>query len=222
MTTLIHPYSMRMANVFLLENEQGLMLIDAGMPGDEQQILRFINQTSRKELRLIFITHAHLDHYGALGRLSRATGAPVAIHRADTAAMSTGETGLGSPRGRGVLLAAIFPLVRMLFPLEPVKADLIADDGQDLTAFGFPARIIHTPGHTPGSSTLLLEEHIAFVGDLLTNSGEPRLQRYFADDWTELESSFWRLISLEPHKIYTGHGRNPINHDQIRTLSKGW
>ena len=162
----VHSMTLGMARAYLVENQRGLLLVDAGSPGQGGRVQHLMGELGRDDLRLIFITHAHLDHYGSAAALRRATGAPVAIHRQDARAMHSGETPLGAVRGRGVIIKRLLPVLMPLFGLEPTPADLILEDNQDLREFGFPATVIHTPGHTPGSCCLLLEGRYAFAGDL--------------------------------------------------------
>ena len=67
----IHTLSLSMANVYVIENQLGLVLVDAGMPGNERKILSYISRLNGKQLDLIYITHAHLDHYGTAAALKR-------------------------------------------------------------------------------------------------------------------------------------------------------
>jgi len=118
----------------LIEYDNGLVLADAGSRGNERKILRCIRSLGRDDLRLIFITHAHLDHYGSAVALRRFTGAPIVIHRADAAAMGRGETLLGSVRGRGKLVLVLLHLFRTFLAPEPTPADILLDDGEDLSS----------------------------------------------------------------------------------------
>ena len=106
----VHDISMGMVQAYLIQSEAGLVLVDAGMPRYERRVMRRMQALGRDDLRLIFITHAHLDHYGSAAALRRLTGAPVAIHRADADAMSRGETPIRSARSRGKLLLPLLPL----------------------------------------------------------------------------------------------------------------
>ena len=214
----IHTLSLSMANVYVIENQLGLVLVDAGMPGNERKILSYISRLNGKQLDLIYITHAHLDHYGTAAALKRATGAPIAVHHQDALAMRKGETSLGSVRGRGKLLELIFPLVVRLSNLEPTVPDIVVEDQQDLSEFGVSAQVIHTPGHTPGSSILWVGERFAFAGDLVTNTHRAMPQRYFATDWSQLTPRVVRLRSLNPEFTYPGHGSSPIYRDEIMAL----
>ncbi len=214
----IHTLKLRMSLAYLIENEQGVYLVDAGLRGEERQILSYLRKIDRSDLKLIFITHAHLDHYGSAAALRRLTGAPIALHEADARAMESGQTRLGSANGLGRVIASCLPLVHPLLKPEPAEADLILGHGDLLDEFGLNAELLHTPGHTAGSSCLLVDERLAFVGDLITNSGKPRLQRYFAQDWTLIPKSFQLLLDRRPDLAYTGHGVEPIKFEQLSKL----
>jgi hydroxyacylglutathione hydrolase len=223
MNDIVHAVSLGLSQAYLLETDAGLVLVDSGSPHQEGIILRHLRalrsaDANPPNLQLIFITHAHLDHYGSAAALRRLTGAPVAIHRADAEAMARGETRLGSARGSGKLMGVLLPLVELCLRPEPVEADLLLEDGDHLGDFGLEARVIHTPGHTLGSSCLIVEERLGFVGDLLTNNGRPGLQRLFAEDWALLRQSYARLQGMELETAYPGHGRSPVSGRVLQRL----
>lgn len=214
----VHTVPLVLSQVHLLESETGWVLIDAGLPHQERAILRHLQALGAGNLQLIFITHAHLDHYGSVAALRRLTGAPVAIHRADAEAMARGETRLGSARGRGKLMWGLLPLVELCLRPEPVTPDLLLEDGDDLGACGLEARVIHTPGHTLGSSCLIVEERIGFVGDMLCTTGRAHLQCLYAEDWSLLRQSYVRLQGIQLETVYTGHGRRAVSGKDLQRL----
>jgi glyoxylase-like metal-dependent hydrolase (beta-lactamase superfamily II) len=214
----IHSLTLGMAQAYLIESSEGLVLLDAGSPGHEQKVVKEMEILGRSDLRLIFITHAHLDHYGSATALRRLTGAPIAIHGADAEAMANGETQLGTARGRGKLLPPIFSLVQRFIDIEPTSPDIMMSDGDSTENYGLNGRLLHTPGHTAGSSSLIVGEEIAFVGDLITNRDRPRLQRLYAQDWSGLAESLNRLKKLDPGLIYPGHGKKPIRNSELHNL----
>ncbi|MBE9479783.1 MAG: MBL fold metallo-hydrolase [Chloroflexi bacterium] len=215
----VHPIKLRMSNAYVVEFPSAMVLIDAGSPGDAQKILSRLNAFRGKPLRLIYITHAHLDHYGAAASIQCATNAPVAIHTEDAGTMAKGETHLGQVRGRGRLTAALMPIVRRLFPVESITADHVIHDGQDLGDFGLPGQVLHTPGHTPGSTSLIVDGRLAFVGDLFSTFGKPHTQRLYAHDWSEIEKSLERLKELDLEWLYPGHGRRPLSGEEFASLA---
>jgi hydroxyacylglutathione hydrolase len=218
MTPKIHTLSLRMSLAYLIEGPEGIILVDAGLRGEGRLVLKKMKELGREDLRLIFITHAHLDHYGSAAELRRITGAPIAVHHQDEEAMALGETRLGSARSMG---RALEPLVALVYPLlhpEPAEADLIVEDGFHLGRYGIDAKVLHTPGHTDGSCCLVVQDRLAFAGDLITYRGGPRLQRYFAQDWSALPTSLVRLQAIQPDWVYPGHGRQPIKAEELQSI----
>lgn len=214
----IHPLPLRMSVAYLVEGPDGLALVDAGMPGDERRILGQMAALGRDDLRLIYITHAHLDHYGSAAALRRATGAPIAVHRADGPAMAEGQTILGTARGIGRLIALTMPLAHRFFPVEAAPADILLEDGDRLDEYGLPGEALHTPGHTLGSTSLILDGGLAFSGDLVTTTGRPHVQRSFAQDWSLIPTSVARLQAARPDWVYPGHGRQPLSGHGLQQL----
>jgi glyoxylase-like metal-dependent hydrolase (beta-lactamase superfamily II) len=208
-----------MSRAYLIEGPAGLTLVDAGPPHFERVVLRKVAALGGKGLGLIYVTHAHGDHYGSAAALRRITGAPIAIHRADGEAMARGETPIGTARGRGRVMQALFRLLLPLFRPQPTPADLLLQDGDDLPSIGTQAVVLHTPGHTPGSSCLILERQIAFAGDLVSTTGGPHLQRYFAHNWSQIPHSLHRLQALAPERTYPGHGRHLLDGAALQGLT---
>lgn len=222
MSVKVHTIKAGMAFCHLVESSEGLVLIDAGSPGKEHEILRHLKRLGRDDLRLILITHAHLDHYGSAAALRRETGALVAIHAADAEPMAKGETRLGSARYWGFFIKLILPWVEKRVGPEPVAADILLADGDDLRQFGLPGRIVHTPGHTPGSCSVIVSDGIAFVGDLVSPMGRPHAQLLYAHDWGELAKSLGAIQALHPERVYSGHGEHPIDGSTFQRIRAHW
>jgi len=217
----IHSLFTWMSNIYLLENETGVFLVDAGAPGYEKQILRLIRQT-KKELKLIYITHAHFDHYGCAARLREKTGAKIAIHHADAEAISQGQTPIRSAHGRGRLTMPFLPLFNLTHARFRTSPDIFLDDNVSLDPFGLQAHVIHTPGHTVGSTSLLVEngdnDLLAFTGDLVVGSDHPHLQSLYANDWSQLPESLKKVQAARPTKVFPGHGSHFISGNVFQQL----
>jgi hydroxyacylglutathione hydrolase len=217
----IQPIQLRMSMAYLIKNGGYLILVDAGMRGEESRIMQAISSFKGCDLQLIYITHAHLDHYGSAAAVRRLTGASIAIHKADAAAMAAGETRLGEARGKGRIAAALLPLAGPLLRAEPAKADILLEDDERLDGQGLAAMSLHTPGHTPGSTCLVFGgERIAFSGDLVTTSGGPHVQRTFAEDWQQIYASLRRLQAADPEWVYPGHGRQLVSREALQRLGR--
>lgn len=214
----VHSVAAGMAWVHVIETDSGMLLIDAGSRGNEHKILELLNKIGRKHLRLIFITHAHLDHYGSAAAVRRITGAPIAIHSADADSMASGKTPLGSARLWGRFVKMAMPLAERFVRPDPAPPDIIVGEGDDLSRYGLDATVVHTPGHTPGSTCLLVEDRIAFVGDLLSAKGFPHAQMLYASDWKKLRAGVDRLKLLAPELTYTGHSARPLTGAQLQRI----
>ncbi|MEJ2011375.1 MAG: MBL fold metallo-hydrolase [Anaerolineales bacterium] len=201
-----------MSNAYLVDWGAGLALIDAGIALDRTRILRHLRGRER-DLRVIVLTHAHLDHYGAAAAVQAATGAPVAIHGADAEPMRQGKSVLGSGRRIGKLMVAAVRLLEPAFRVPPCDPNFLLEDGMLLHHLGVPGRVLHTPGHTAGSCSFLFNGGNLFVGDLVGEviySRRPHAQRFLAQDWAVLPDSLRRLQTANAEWLYPGHGRAPI------------
>jgi hydroxyacylglutathione hydrolase len=112
-------------------------------PGDEVERILGILRRHNLKVRSIVSTHTHIDHVGGLARLQRATGAPVLIHESDLELyrhldMQAQWLGVPTPE-----LARIQDFLK---------------EGDALRWGGLEARVLHTPGHTPGSICLLVDQ----------------------------------------------------------------
>ncbi len=214
----VHSIHMGAGTAHLIEHERCLVLVDAGVPRFERTVLRAMQRLGRSDLRLIFITHAHLDHYGSAAALRRLTGAPIAIHHADEAAMAHGGSPIRSARGLGRGALPLFERFEPRFRPEPTPPDVVFGNGDTLEAFGLDAAVLHTPGHTDGSSCLIAEDRIAFAGDLLSGRIRPHVQNYFAVDWSLLPASLRRLQAARPELVYIGHSRRPVRGEALQGM----
>jgi hydroxyacylglutathione hydrolase len=217
--TKIRSFQAGQSVAHLIETASSLILVDAGSPGKEDQILREIKKMGEKELKLIFITHAHFDHYGSAAAVRRLTGAPIAIHEKDVDFMARGETPLGTVRGRGKIAKVFLPLAERIYRIQPTLADIVFSEGHQFVEAGAEIVAIHLPGHTPGSSGLLIDGRILFAGDLLSTTGKPHAQRYYATDWSQINTSLECIKSLELEWIYTGHGQRPLSGQALERLA---
>lgn len=216
---IVHQVPLGVSNAYLLEGERALVLVDAGLPGSADAIMAAIDARG-KPLTLIYSTHAHIDHYGSAAEVRRRTGAPIAVHAADAEALAAGGTRLGSLRLLQGASRDLLALAEPLLDVEPAPPDVLVADGDSLAAYGVDATVLYTPGHTPGSTTLLVNNgQVAIAGDLLSTSGGAHAQRTYAEDWAALAASIARLQAAAPVLSYAGHGRDPMTAGELQALA---
>ncbi|MEZ4556509.1 MAG: hypothetical protein R2854_08680 [Caldilineaceae bacterium] len=93
------------------------------------------------------------------------------------------------------------------------------EDGDRLDEYGLDGYVLHTPGHTPGSSTLIVDDQYAFAGDLVSATGSPHAQNSYAFSWLRVAESLARLQELDPTLTFAGHGTEPITAPELESLS---
>lgn len=188
----------RVGNAYLVETDDGLLLVDTGIPGSAGRICRFIESMGRhpSELRDIVLTHFDMDHVGSAAALKAHTGARVAIHELDAPVLTGGQR----PQKRMLLVVALYSLL-----VRPVTPDRLLRDGDTIGGL----EVVHIPGHTAGSIALVRDDDVVFTGDALLSDKhgnvippDPRL----AQDPAQVSISAERIKALHPRLLLTGHG----------------
>ncbi|MFC1984037.1 MBL fold metallo-hydrolase [Chloroflexota bacterium] len=207
MEIIPHVYQItnRGCNIILIVEEE-LTLIDAGFRDSSSKIIGLIHSLGRsvEEISLIIITHNHLDHVGGLPELRNLTTAKIAIHKAD---ISEGE--LIYPKVVQKLLhIPSFSTLRSLVYTKSNEVDIQLDGNEILSPLG-GLKVIHTPGHTPGSIGLFSPQKKLFIaGDALNNlyNIRPPL-KLISSDLEQAIDSIKRIAQLDFDILCFGHGR---------------
>ena len=216
------PINLNTVRSFLIVGRgEGLVLVDAGNPGDGEKILREVRQAGYRpaDISLVVLTHGHRDHVGGVVELSRDLRAKILIHSKDAHALTRREESPTVPADwKGRALEGVIPS-RKAVP-EKVEPDEFMEERVNLHGFGVDGEIIHTPGHTEGSLSVILDDGNAVVGDLIMGSlllfGRASLP-FFAVDLDEIKASIEKVLAAEPSKIWPSHG-GPYDPEDLRRL----
>jgi glyoxylase-like metal-dependent hydrolase (beta-lactamase superfamily II) len=179
-------------NCYIIGDEETkeAVVIDPG--GDEDQILEVLNHHGL-QLKTIIDTHGHFDHVDANQPLKDATGAQIAIHEADAAMLAKPSAEAMFFTGNRLRLSA---------------ADILLKEG-DVLSFGkYRLKVLHTPGHTPGGISLVMEgDTLVYVGDLLFQGSIGRTDfpgGSFEDLINAVKTKIFTLG--DNYTVYPGHG----------------
>lgn len=191
------------ANCYIVDTGHEIVVIDSGMPGNANRIVKYIRGLGRNETDVCYavFTHADVDHVGSAAELKKLTGAKVAIHAGDAPIIS-GEKEFKSMAGP---LGLLLKLIARLMHFQPVKPDFILEDGVEIGGL----MVLHTPGHTTGSVCLYSPRSVIFVGDALRSdsAGMPRSpSRFFSADAAQCNASLVAISKMEFDILLPGHG----------------
>ena len=140
--------------------EAGVIAIDAGPRGRAEQFVRLLALAGIRpaDVQLIILTHGHWDHVGSARDLKTLTGGKLAMHEAERACLEQSLTTL--PQGADTWGKVLITIQRLFLPkitIPTATVDVILrDQPLPLRGYGIPGCILHTPGHTPGSVSVLL------------------------------------------------------------------
>jgi len=214
MDVRVHPVPLGYTRSYILIGE-GAVLIDGGNPKKVGSFLKSLKQTSLnpQDIQLIVITHGHFDHIGSVHEIQKVTGAKIAMHYRDKDCLENSfKPGVRGVTAWGRVLASLTSLMSPFMHIEPAEVDIVLEDEDfSLVKFGIPGKIIHTPGHTMGCVSVLLDNGDAFVGDMAMNSFPLRLTPgppVFAEDFDRVSKSWQGLLDAGASRIFPGHGKS--------------
>lgn len=213
-------------NSFLIKGKSKHILVDAGVPDSEEKIIRQVKQhgINPRDISLLIVTHGHIDHFGSASRIKELLSIPILAHANDAETYRTGRV----KRSQMQVNKPQWALFRMAIanqqaqPFEPDHL-MINDVPIDLQPWGIDGRVIYTPGHTPGSLSVVLDTGEAIIMDMLSSgillggiAFHSRVKHPpFHDDLHALRHSFDKVLKENVDRYYLGHG-GPVNRTQVQ------
>jgi glyoxylase-like metal-dependent hydrolase (beta-lactamase superfamily II) len=181
------------SGVFSLDGQDFEVDNNVWLVGDDHEVIvidaahdpaAILAAVGDRRLSAIVCTHGHNDHINAAPQVADATGAPVLLHQGDEV------------------------LWRMIYPGTRPDEDL--GDEQVIEIAATPLRVLHTPGHSPGSVCLYAPAlGTVFSGDTLFHGGPGATGRSYSDYGTIIASIRGKLLGLPPDTVVrTGHGED--------------
>jgi glyoxylase-like metal-dependent hydrolase (beta-lactamase superfamily II) len=169
------------------------ILIDAGFGRDPRKLVRNLEilEYSPKDISLLVLTHCHIDHVGGAPFLAEKYSLPLAIHELDAQAVELGDSRRTAASWYGVEL-----------PPTNIKIHLKGDDGA-FEGGAFPLRWIHTPGHTPGSISLVVDNGLFRI--LFGQDIHGPFYKSFASNLDDWARSMHLLLDTKADILCEGH-----------------
>lgn len=181
------------SNVYLLEDEDPV-LVDTGTGMYADSTLEEVSKVMPlKRIGRIMLTHSHYDHIGGASAFQKATGARLFLHEAEAEPLMAGDYSLTVSQMFGESVSNL--------DIEPLKS------GQKLSLGSTELEVLHTPGHSPGSISLIDRKGMnGIVGDTVFCDGGVGRWDLPGGNLAELRSSLKMLRDLGLKNLYPGHG----------------
>jgi hydroxyacylglutathione hydrolase len=193
-------------NCYLLHNETGFYLIDTGLKKRRNQLEKSLTDAGclPGDLKLIILTHGHVDHIGNAAYLRDKYGASIAMYPGDVNMVTGSGMFADAPPSLMIKIVGFFMNITGLGDFEKFTPDIMLTDNQSLKEYGLSATVLHTPGHSKGSISIYTDEEDLFCGDIFSGSMEGVTTLV---DQTCLDKSVKQLKALNTKGVYPGHGK---------------
>lgn len=187
-------------NCYIVFDEESLETMVIDPAGDVDKIVEMLDILKGK-LKYIYITHCHGDHIGGVTELKNRVGGKILIHRYDAEGLNDERINLATYIGMNKI---------------ELEADSIIDDGDLIHLGNIEFKVIHTPGHTIGGTSLYSEkERLLFSGDTLFRGTWGRTDLPTSSIEDIMNSIINKLLVLpEDTIVYPGHGKSTMIKDE--------
>ncbi len=217
----VHRLTKGVVNWYVVEDAGKRTVVDAGTPGDWNLLVKTVGRLAHRlaDVEAVLVTHAHADHTGFAERARTTAGSRVWIHEADAglargAKQARPDGGLLRYLVRMETYRTVLSLARRgALRVVPIHELSTFADGEVLDVPGHP-RVVHAPGHTPGTAALHLESRgVLLTGDALVTRnpltgrvGPQIMPSGFNADTPAALDSLAALLRVTAGTVLPGHG----------------
>lgn len=191
------------SNCYLVSEADSSILVDTGLKGNERKIL---NACKGKNVKLIVLTHGHIDHIQNAAYLANQLQVPIAMHEKDIVLIHNNLYREMKSNGFSGNIVKFFSVVSAKYAkIQTFVPDVILKEGDRLLNYGIDGEVIELPGHTQGSIGIKLGDQYLLAGDALMNFFTPGVSLLY-EDREQMQKSAKRISDMGRLIIYFGHG----------------
>ena len=211
----VHRIKCGNGNCYIIEGKEGSILVDTARPKYREYILK---ECKEKKVKLIVLTHTHMDHFQNAQYISKELNIPVAISKSDEELIESNmRQTLSAKTILGKIVLAVSLKSFNYDEIPEFKPEIYLQEGDTLENYGVDASIIELPGHTNGSIGIDIEGDGIIVGDALMNMFYPTVSMLY-HDYNQMLESAKRIQDLGDKIIYFGHGKPVRNKIWVKLL----
>jgi glyoxylase-like metal-dependent hydrolase (beta-lactamase superfamily II) len=198
------------ANAFVVQFDTNFIMIDTGRKNKWKELQAKLTQigVNKNNFKALILTHSHYDHVENASKIKNKYGTKIIINKLECEDLKRGRNSkIGFPKIKNSKFKEHFELfINRFFKYKPVKPDILTEEAYDLNPLGFKNFwIMRTPGHTPGSMCLVIDNEIVITGDAMIGIDNKTLPWYYVSKEDLLES--WKRILDTGSRLYLpAHG----------------
>ncbi len=197
------------SNSFLISKGNIHVLVDTGRMNSWKNFEEKLDSLLEGDrLSVLVLTHTHFDHVENAAKIKEKYNPKVIAHKIEAKYLGRGNTPL--PEGTNLITRFIMKLGKRMqsnYNYESVTCDIMVDEKYDLNPLGINVHLIHTPGHSPGSVSVVVDDEIAIVGDAIFGVFRGSVFPLFADDPGVMLDSWNKLLKTGSQLFLPGHGQ---------------
>jgi glyoxylase-like metal-dependent hydrolase (beta-lactamase superfamily II) len=199
-------------NCYLIPTDDGNILVDTGVRSAYDSLRKHIRSMHLVNERIdkLVLTHTHFDHCRNAAAIKEEDGCQVIVGKEEAGFVEGGNTPL--PRGTFSFSRFLVHLGNKLpagrFAYDPFQADILVDQLHHLVERqDIRIDLISTPGHSAGSISLIVDDDVAMVGDVMIGVFSNSIFPPFADDISLMIQSWEKLLATNCRIFLPGHGQ---------------
>ena len=197
------------SNVFVIFYNQKYLLIDTSIHRNEKKLLKVLDRlgATKENLIALILTHSHFDHVANAHKIKQIYDTKIYIHSSEKRDLQ--DAIVKVPKGINAISSFFSYLGSKSaekFKFAEVQPDVCVEDSFDFKDIGLNITILHTPGHSIGSMSIIVDGQIAIVGDLMFGVFYNGLIPPFADFPSEMIKSWGKLLETECKIFLPSHG----------------
>ena len=197
------------SNVFVICYNQKYLLVATSIHRNEKNLLKALDRlgATKENLIALMLTHSHFDHVANAHKIKQIFNTKIYIHSSEKRDLQ--DAIVKVPKGISAISSFFSHLGSKSaekFKFAKAQPDVCVEDSFDFKDIGFNITILHTPGHSIGSMSIIVDGEIAIVGDLMFGVFYNGLIPPFADFPSEMINSWGKLLETECQIFLPSHG----------------
>lgn len=198
------------SNSFLVNSGNSYILVDTGRGNSWKKLTNKLDEIlGENKLSYLILTHTHFDHVENAAKIKEKYKTKIIVHQSESEYLRQGDSPLpkGTNLATGFMTNTFGKRAQSRYNYEPVNPDILVDEKYDLINFGLDVYIFHTPGHSKGSISVIIDNNVAIVGDAMFGIFGNSIYPPFADHPEVMVKSWKKLIKTGCKLFLPGHGK---------------